>query len=666
MSDTAKKRIEELTERINRHDYEYHVLDNPTISDIEYDRLVQELVELERKYPEHAREDSPTRRIGGEVLEGFAKIEHTVPMLSLANAFDADELRAFDQRLKKLADDFSYVVEPKIDGLAASLLYEEGEFVRAATRGNGTVGEDVTHNVRTIKSVPLKLREPVTIEVRGEIFMPKAAFLSLNETRKRQDKELFKNPRNAAAGSIRQLDSRIAAQRSLDMFVYGLAERDEEAQIPQSEVLKRLQELGFKVNDRIMRARDIDEAIRLCEKFESLRTDLPYDIDGVVVKVDERPLYKTIGYTAKSPRWAIAYKFQAEETMTRIENIRLQVGRTGQVTPVAHLAPVEIAGSTVARATLHNEEYIKGKDIRIGDFVTIRKAGDIIPEVVAVIEEKRSGDEVRFRMQSTCPECATPLQKSDTEAETFCPNPECPSKRVQGFIHFASRDAMDIEGLGVRIIEHFHNEGFIRSIPDIYRLHRHKEELVGLARFGKKSVEKLLANIEASKERSLEKLLFGLGIRHVGKKTAESLAKRFPSIEQLRGADYDDILAVTDVGEKIAASIKAYFEDENNLKMLEELGSLGVNMHHKDDSGTGGHLEGLTFVLTGSLSAMSRQEAQKRIKARGGDVTSSVSKNTDYVCVGENPGSKLEKARSLGVTIIDEKRLLDLLGDTEE
>ncbi len=666
MSETAKKRIEELTEKINRHDHEYHVLDRPTISDIEYDRLVQELVELERKYPEYAREDSPTKRIGGEVLEGFAKVEHSVPMLSLSNAFDADELRAFDQRLKKIVDNVTYVVEPKIDGLAASLFYEDGEFVRAATRGNGTVGEDVTHNVRTIKSVPLRLKEPVTIEVRGEIFMPKAAFLSWNETKEQQGKELFKNPRNAAAGSIRQLDSRIAAQRALDMFIYGVAERDEEARIPQHEVLKRLQRLGFKVNERIMEASDIEEAIRICEKFEFLRTDLPYDIDGAVIKVDERPLYKTIGYTAKSPRWAIAYKFRAEEAMTRIEDIRLQIGRTGQVTPVAHLSPVEIAGSTVARATLHNEDYIRGKDIRIGDFVTIRKAGDIIPEVVAVVEEKRSGDEEQFRMTGECPKCETPLRKSDTEAETFCPNPDCPSKRVQGFIHFASREAMDIEGLGIRIMEHFYNEGFITSISDIYRLRDHKEKLVGLARFGERSVEKLLANIEASKDRSLEKLLFALGIRHVGKKTAESLAKRFTSIEHLREADFEDVLSVEDVGEKIAASVKAYFEDEKNLEMLDELDSLGVNMRHKGAAETKGHFEGLTFVLTGSLSSLTRQEAQKMIEARGGKVTSSVSKNTDYVCAGENPGSKLEKARSLGVDIIDEQELLAMLGNTKE
>ncbi len=666
MSDTAKKRIEELVERINRHDHEYHVLDSPTISDIEYDRLVQELIQLERRYPEYAREDSPTKRIGGEVLEGFEKVEHSVPMLSLANAFDADELRAFDQRLRKIVDRVTYVVEPKIDGLAASLLYEDGELVRAATRGNGAVGEDVTHNVRTIKSVPLRLKESVTIEVRGEIFMPKSAFLSLNETRRREDKDLFKNPRNAAAGSIRQLDSRIAAQRALDMFVYGVAERDEEAEIPQHEVLKRLQSLGFKVNGRIMRAGDIEEAIRLCEKFESLRADLPYDIDGAVIKVDERPLYQSIGYTSKSPRWAIAYKFQAEEAMTRIEDIRLQVGRTGQVTPVAHLAPVEIAGSTVARATLHNEDYIRGKGIRIGDFVTIRKAGDIIPEVVAVIEEKRSGNEEEFRMAGECPKCETRLQKSETEAETFCPNPECPSKRVQGFIHFASREAMDIEGLGTRITEHFYNEGLITSIPDIYRLRDHKEKLVALARFGEKSVEKLLANIEASKGRSLERLLFALGIRHVGKKTSESLAKRFPSVSHLRGAAFEDLLSVADVGEKIAASVQAYFADEKNLAMLEELETLGVNMRHKGARETGGRLDGLTFVLTGSLSDMTRQEAQKRIEAQGGKVTASVSKNTDYVCAGENPGSKLQKARSLGVEIIDEKRLVELLGNTEE
>ncbi|MFW5913791.1 MAG: NAD-dependent DNA ligase LigA, partial [Bacillota bacterium] len=441
--DDVKKRIETLREKLNQYNYEYHVLDNPSVSDVEYDRLMQELIDLEEKHPEYKTNDSPTMRVGGDVLDHFEKVEHAIPMLSLDNAFSADDLREFDRRVRKVAPDASYVVEPKIDGLAASLIYENGQFVRAATRGNGSIGEDITHNVRTIRSVPLSLKEPVDLEVRGEIYMRKAAFLSLNEAREKNGESTFKNPRNAAAGSIRQLDSKVAAKRDLDMFIYVRTESDEEAEKTHMKTLEELKGLGFKVNPEITKVKTIDEAIERTIHFEDTREQYPYEIDGVVIKVNERALYSQIGYTARSPKWAIAYKFKAEEAMTVIEDIFFQVGRTGQITPVAKLTPTDIQGSTVSRATLHNDAYVKQKDIRIGDSVTIRKAGDIIPEVVGVIEERRTGEETPFKMITHCPECGKPLHKDEDEADTYCVNPECPARMSEGLIHFASREAMN-------------------------------------------------------------------------------------------------------------------------------------------------------------------------------------------------------------------------------
>jgi len=661
MSDKAKKRIDELVERINRYDYEYHVLDNPSISDIEYDRLFRELVDLESQHPELAHSDSPTKRVGGEVLDGFRKVEHTLPMLSLANAFGEEELIRFDERLKKTGKSLSYVVEPKIDGLAASLLYESGRLVRAATRGNGTIGEDITHNVRTIKSVPLSLNEDVDIEVRGEIYMRKAAFLALNEARQQRGEPLFKNPRNAAAGSIRQLDSSIAARRDLDMFVYSVAESDEEAKTPHHKVLSRLRSLGFKINDRIKHVQTIREAIRFAKNFEEQRFELPYDIDGVVVKVNERSLYKDIGYTAKNPKWAIAYKFEAEEVLTRIKDIFLQVGRTGQITPVASLEPVDVAGSTVSRATLHNDDYIRAKDIRKGDHVSIKKAGDIIPEVVAVVKERRDGSEKPYSIADKCPKCDTHLRREENEVDLYCPNPECPAKNVQALIHFASRAAMNIEGLGIRLCEHFYNEGYLKKIPDIYNLKKHRKELIKRAGFGEKSIDKLLANIDKSKENSLEHLLFGLGIRFVGQKVSEILAKRFETLDRLMQADKDELLSIDEIGEKIADSVFRYFRDTKRLSMIEDLKEQGLNTRYLGAKDSEGALRGKTFVLTGKLSNMTREEARRQIEAQGGKVTGSVSKNTDYLCAGEDAGSKLGKARELDVTVIDEAELQDML-----
>ena len=660
MSD-VKKRIETLKEKLNRYNYEYHVLDNPTVSDVEYDKLMRELQDLEEAHPEYKTSDSPTMRVGGEVLDHFEKVEHSMPMLSLDNAFNDEELRDFDRRVRKAASQVTYVVEPKIDGLAASLLYENGQFARAATRGNGSVGEDITHNVRTIKRVPLSLDEPVDMEVRGEIYMRKAAFMSLNEQKQAQGDNGFKNPRNAAAGSIRQLDSSVAAKRDLDMFIYVRTEPDEEAKKTHMETLNELKDFGFKVNPELIHVRTIDEAIDRIRHFEDNREGFPYEIDGVVIKVNERHLYSRIGYTARSPKWAIAYKFKAEEAMTVIEDIFFQVGRTGKITPVAKLTPVDIQGSTVSRATLHNEAYVTQKDIRKGDSVTLRKAGDIIPEVVAVIPERRDGNEEPFKMITHCPECGKPLNKDEDEADTFCKNSECPARMSEGLIHFASRGAMNIEGLGERIIEHFHTEGYLRTIPDIYKLHNHKSELITLAGYGKKSIEKLLSNIEKSKSNSLEQLLFGLCIRFVGKKVSKVLAMHFGDLFAIMEADETSLTAIDEIGDKIASSVVSYFKNEDHQAMIQELRQLGLNMQYTGERPKEGVFHQKTVVLTGSLSTMTRSEAKSRIESEGGKVTGSVSKNTDYLCAGEDPGSKLDKAEKLGVEIIDEDTLIDML-----
>ncbi len=657
----AKKRIKTLREQLNRYNYEYHVQDNPTISDVEYDKLMRELKNLEDEHPEYVSSDSPTMRVGGEVLDEFKKVEHAIPMLSLDNAFNADELRDFDKRVRKITSEVTYVVEPKIDGLAASLIYEDGQFKRAATRGNGSVGEDITHNVRTIKSVPLSLPEKVNIEVRGEIYMRKAAFMALNDEREANGDNKFKNPRNAAAGSIRQLDSKVAAKRDLDMFVYVKTEEDSPDNTSHMETLNTLKAYGFKINPEIKRVSSIDEAIERTHYFENNREEFAYDIDGAVIKVNERNLYGTIGYTARSPKWAIAYKFKAEEAITKIDSIFFQVGRTGQITPVAALSPVDIQGSTVSRATLHNDAYVSQKDIREGDAVIIRKAGDIIPEVVKVISERRSGSEQPFEMITHCPECGKPLEKADNEADTYCVNPDCPARKVESLIHFSSRGAMNIEGLGERIVEHFHNEGYLSDIPDIYKLKDYREALIVRAGFGPKSIDKLLKNIEASKNNSLEHLLFGLGIRYVGKKVSKVLAMHFDDLFAIMKADEATLTSVDEIGEKIASSIIQYFEDSHNCAMIEELKSFGVNMTFKGTKPKQGVFYAKRVVLTGTLESMTRNEAKEAIEAEGGKVTGSVSKNTDYVCAGNDAGSKLDKAEKLGVEVIDESTLRAML-----
>lgn len=656
----VKKRIEQLKERINRYDYEYHVLDNPSISDVDYDQLLHTLIELETNHPEYATDDSPTRRVGGTVLDGFEKYEHTVPMLSLSNAFNEEDLRAFNQRIVKIVGHVDYAVEQKVDGLAATLHYEKGKLLTAATRGDGSVGEDITHNVVTIKSVPLRLKEPFTGEVRGEIYMPKAAFAALNAARESRGEPRFKNPRNAAAGSIRQLDSKVAAKRTLDMLIYSITDvKSVEAQ-SQTEAMKALEKLGFKVS-LPMHCASIDDVINAVLSIESKRHDYPFDIDGAVVKVNDTTLYDKIGYTAKSPKWAIAYKFKAEEVITRVEDVIFQVGRTGQITPVAVLTPVDIQGSTVSRATLHNEDYIASKDIRVGDDVIVKKAGDIIPEVVSVIKERRT-DQRPLKMAQNCPACDSPLKREQGEADLYCPNDTCSAKQIETMIHFVSRKAMNIDGVGERVIEHFFNEGLLQSIPDLYRLKAHRGTLIKRAGFGEKSIDKMLKNIEKSKSNSLEQLLFGLGIRHVGEKASKTIAKAFKTIDNVKTASQEDLLDLPDIGEKIAKSVVEYFQNREKRAIVDDLVDLGIEGKYTGlDETHDTNFEGKTFVLTGTLSTLSRSEASEHIEARGGKVSSSVSSQTSVLIAGEKAGSKLQKANTLGITVWDEKTLRDKL-----
>jgi len=659
--ENPKKRIESLKEQLKYHNHQYYVLDHPTISDIEYDALMQELIDLENDHPEYLTSDSPSQRVGGEVLDKFTKVEHTLPMLSLSNAFNEDDLKKFDNRIRKAQPNITYVVEAKIDGLAASLIYENGQLIRGATRGNGTIGEDITHNIKTIKSIPLSLNKAISLEVRGEVFMSKDSFAKLNDQRRSQGLEPFKNPRNAAAGTMRQLDSKVAAERDLDMFIYSITEKDEDAVNTHFEVLNHLKELGFKINNEVRKYENINDVIDRVKTLEEMRQDLPYDIDGVVVKVNERKYYEEIGYTAKSPKWAIAYKFKAEEVITKVNDIFFQVGRTGQITPVASLEPVDVQGSTVSRATLHNEDYLKEKDIRLHDDVIIKKAGDIIPEVVSVIKENRDDSSQPFEFIKSCPVCGGPIERKGSEADHYCVNDDCPAKNMEGLIHFSSRGAMNIEGLGERIIELFYNEGYLKTIPDIYRLHERRDKLIVRAGFGVKSIDKLLSNIEKSKDNSLEKLVFGLGIRFVGSKVSKVLAMHFKTLSDMMDASETEFKAVDEIGDKIAASLVTYFNDEDNKSLIQELADLGINMTYDGPEKQTGVFDGKTFVITGKLPNLTRNEAKLIIEKQGGKVTSSVSKNTDYLLAGEDAGSKYDKAEKLSVRIIDEETLYEII-----
>ncbi len=647
-----KQRMTELIQKINQANDDYHTKDQPTITDYQYDQLLKELIELEQAYPLLKQENSPTEKIGGLILDGFEKVTHVIPMMSLSNVFNSDELKSFDERILKQVRDYSFVTELKIDGLAVSLKYQKGRFVRAATRGNGLIGEDVTHNVKTIKSLPLILNEAIDIEVRGEIFMPHKSFKQLNEERMNQNEPLFANPRNAAAGTIRQLDSKIVAQRNLDLFVYTIVSANQYV-TTQFEALKYLESLGFKVNPNYKHVKDVNDLIQVIQDYDDLRKSLPYDTDGVVIKVNELELYDRIGYTAKSPKWATAYKFQAEQAETILKDITFQIGRTGVVTPVAELEPVFISGSTVARATLHNEDYILSKDIRVWDVVLVHKAGEIIPEVISVVTSKRESQKP-FEMIKTCPICKSPLERKSGEADYYCTNLECPGRNMNSLIHFASRVAMDIDTLGEKVVETLHDLGYLSKIPDIYSLKNYAQELKDIPGFGDKKVDKLLAAIEASKKQSLDKLIFGLGIKHVGAKVAKTLIKHYPTMDLLIEATYEDLTEINDIGEMIAQSIVSYFNKQAHIDMIDELKAHGLNMTHEKTENITHEFNGKTLVLTGKLELFSRDQATFLIEKCGGKVASSVSAKTDYVIAGEDAGSKLKKALELGVTVLSE------------
>jgi len=659
---TAAKKIEEIRSLLNQYSYEYYVLDQPSVPDAEYDKLMQELLDLEGKFPELKTPDSPSVRVGGPILDLFEKVEHRTPMLSLGNAFNEEDLRDFDRKVRQaVGDNVSYVGELKIDGLAVSLRYEDGLFAQGATRGDGTIGEDITANLKTIKAIPLRLRENVSIEVRGEAYMPKRSFEALNQQREERGEELFANPRNAAAGSLRQLDPKIAASRKLDVFLYGIGNTGEIGVVAHSEGLDYLDHLGFKTNKERRKCATIEEVIEFVNSWVDKRPHLPYEIDGIVIKVDSLAQQAVLGTTAKSPRWAIAYKFPAEEVVTTLLEIELSVGRTGVITPTAILEPVKVAGTTVQRASLHNEDLIREKDIKIGDKVVVKKAGDIIPEVVNVLADQRTGKEVDFHMPTHCPECESELVRLEGEVALRCINPKCPAQIREGLIHFVSRDAMNIEGLGEKVISQLFAEKLIGDVADIYKLTR--EQLLALERMGDKSVTNLLKAIEASKGNSLEKLLFGLGIRHVGAKAAKTLAQQFMTMEKLAQASKEVLISVNEIGDKMADSIVSFFEQEEAKELINELSTAGVNMEYKglrpvsiEESDS--VFAGKTVVLTGKLEQLSRNDAKEKIEALGGNVAGSVSKKTHLVIAGEDAGSKLTKAQELGIEVWDEERLL--------
>ena len=651
-----KKRVEELTNILNDANYKYYVLDEPTITDQEYDKYLRELEELEQKYKEFARDDSPTKRVGGEVLDSFKKVTHKIPMMSLSDVFSESEVVNFDERIKKEGIRPQYVCELKIDGLSVSLLYEHGKLVRAATRGDGVVGEDITHNVKTIKSVPLTLNEDIDIEVRGEIYMSKKSLEKVNLERIKNGEKPLQNARNGAAGSIRQLDSKVAAKRGLDVWIYHLPNPLDYGIHTHYEALEFMKKLGFKTNPNNRLVNNINEVLEFISEKNAERKSLPYDIDGIVIKVNNIDQQQELGFTAKYPKWATAYKFPAEEVLTRLNDIIFTVGRTGQITPNAVLDPVIVMGSTIARATLHNENYIKEKDLRIGDIVSIRKAGDVIPEVVEVKKERRTGNEKNFEMIHNCPICGTTLVKKEGQVDYFCLNEHCPTRKIESLIHFAERDAMNIDGLGEKIMEDFFNFSFIRTIPDIYLLQTHREDLTRLEGDGEKSVTKLLEAIEKSKSNSLEKLLFGLGIPHVGSKTAKIIASHYHNIDNIIKATLEDLSSINDIGEIIAKSIVDYFQKEDNKIIIERLKQYGINMNYlgqkiiKDET-----FYGKTFVLTGTMTEYKRDEAKNLIENYGGKTSSSVSKKTDVVIAGAEPGSKYDKAVELGITIWSEE-----------
>jgi DNA ligase (NAD+) len=659
----ALQLVEELIQEINEHNYRYHVLDEPKISDVEFDALIRRLQEIEGQFPDLVSPDSPTQRVGGQPREGFAAITHRVPMLSLDNALNIDNLRDFVRRAKNLVPDadLEFVIELKVDGLAVSLQYEKGHFVRGATRGDGEVGEDITHNLRTVQSIPLTLRKPYTLEVRGEVYMPRSSFLKLNEERESQNQPLFANPRNAAAGSLRQLDPKVAASRNLDMVTYGLGYSPELDPPTHYEALTSLKELGLRINPHITVLRELEDVVTYCESWREKRYELPFDIDGLVIKINDLALQQRLGTTAKSPRWAIAYKFPAEQAQTLVRAITVQVGRIGTLTPIAELEPVKLAGTVVKRASLHNEDILREKDVRIGDYAIIQKAGDVIPEVVEVVKSKRTGNEVPFVMPEACPACGSEVSRLPGEVALRCFNPACPAQVLERIIHFTSRGAMDIEGMGPAAVQQFLEAGLISDVADIYSLPEKKEALLGLERKAQKSVENLLGAIEKSKTQPLWRLLYGLGIRFVGDRTARLLAANFGSLDSLRDASREELEAVAEVGPKIAESVTEFFSLDTTKELVEKLRLAGLNVTEEQQDVSVKPLNGKTFVLTGTLPTFSRDEAAALIEEAGGRVTGSVSKNTDYLVAGEKAGSKLDKALKLEIPVLDEAGLQKLL-----
>ena len=654
-----KEKYDVLIQKVEQANYEYYVLDKPSVTDAVWDAWMDEIKQIEKDYPEIKRADSPTQRIGDVVIDSFKKIKHQFPMMSILDAFNIDELKAFDERVKKEFNNPEYVCELKIDGLGVSLNYEEGILVTAATRGDGITGEDITHNVKTINSIPLKLTKAETIEVRGEIYMPIASFEKLNKERTEKGEALFQNPRNAAAGSVRQLDSSIAKSRNLESFIYHNPATKEKTQY---DSIMHLKELGLRVNPNTKLVKSIDEVISYINEWNEKRSELPYEIDGMVIKVNEINMQKELGFTARYPKWAVAYKFPAEEVKTVLNDIICTVGRTGQITPNAVFEQVKVMGSTIRRATLHNAEYIKDRDLKIGDTIIIRKAGDVIPEVVASVPENRKGTEIDFKMPEDCPICSAHLIKTATEIDLICPNESCPARNIEGLVHFVSRNAMNIEGLGERIIEDFYNMDIIKNFVDIYKLKERKSELIELEGFGEKSVDNLITSIENSKDNSLERLLFGLGIKGIGEKTGKVLAKKYSSIDNLANAAIEELNEIPDIGLILATNIFDYFKDEANLKIIDELKKLNINTtYHGESIKDNPNFSGKKIVVTGTLNGYNRDEIQHLIEINGGLWSTSVSKNTDVVIVGENAGSKYDKAVELKIPIWDEDTLNEML-----
>lgn len=667
----AKKRAVELRGELDQYSYQYYVKDNPSISDHDYDVLYHELVQLETEYPDLITSDSPTQRVGGQVLPGFTKVVHEIPMLSLGNAFDREDLIRFDERIKRLLpdEDIQYICELKIDGLAISLKYENGQLVQAATRGDGTIGEDITQNIRTVKSVPLRLQKPYSIEVRGECYMPKSSFIALNKEREENGEDVFANPRNAAAGGLRQLDPKLAAKRNLNTFLYTIADFGEITATGQDEALNELDQLGIRTNHERHLCDSIDEVWEYVENYHEKRVDLPYEIDGIVIKVNNFATQEALGFTVKAPRWAIAYKFPAEEAITVVREIEWTVGRTGVVTPTAIMDPVHLAGTTVQRASLHNVDLIKERDIRLLDTVVIHKAGDIIPEVTRVITDKREPNSQPYLIPTHCPACQSELVHLEEEVALRCINPKCPAQITEGLSHFVSRNAMNIDGLGNRVIVQMYEKELVHDVADLYQLTF--EQLLTLEKIKEKSANNILTAIDNSRQNSMERLLFGLGIRHVGAKAAKLLSEQFESMAGLSQATKEDIIEVDGIGEIIADSVVTYFELPEVAELLAELEQCQVNLTYlgkkrdelaKSDS----YFNGKTIVLTGKLTHFTREEAKERIENLGGKVTGSVSKKTDLVVAGAEAGSKLTKAEKLEVAVWNEDQLLEQLEGEEE